>query len=232
MASPTKNVLSLFSLLVLVTGTFATVMTILSDNKIVYELWGEEYYKIASALAGALVVLILIYLTVSSTEKSITYKTIIITVLLVGLIAEVIMSFVSMNLEYEEPAKYALIVFNFLYRAYYLIGYVQEPWAEMALKSVDGAISTVTNPTASSSDDPVSNFKSKWREIKDAAKAKYPNDVENLPGEKIIQSAINAGEMNRSKLVEAAGTLKVRSTGEAITGLTIPSMGGRRKVRR
>jgi hypothetical protein len=235
MASPTKNVLSLFSLLVLVVGTFSTVMIILSDNKIVYELWGQDYYKIGSALAGSLVVLILIYLTVSSTEKSITYKTIIISVLIVGLIAEIIMTFVSIDLQYEEESKYALIVFNFLYRAYYLIGYVQEPWAEMALRTVDGAISTVTNPAASSSstsEDAVSNFKSKWREIKDAAKAKYPNDVDNNAGERIIQSAVSAGDLTRTKLTEAAGTLKVKSTGEAITGITIPSMGGRRKVRR
>lgn len=234
MASPTKNILSLFSLLILVVGTFSTVMIILSDNRVVQELWGQDYYKIGSALAGALVVLILVYLTASSTEKSLTYKTLIISVLIIGLIAEVIMSFVSMNLEYEEQAKYALIVFNFLYRAYYLIGYVQEPWAEMALKTVDGAINTVTNPVSSSSsgDDPAKAFRARWIQIKDEAKSKYPGDVDNNAGERIIQSAIGSGDMTRAKLTEAAGALKVKSTGEAITGLTIPSMGGRRKVRR
>ncbi len=235
MASPTKNVLSLISLLILVVGTFSTVMVILSDNNVVQQLWGEDYYKIGSALAGALSVIILIYLTATSSEKSITYKTIIISVLIIGLITEIIMNFVSLDLEYEELARYAVVAFNFLYRAYYLIGYVQEPWAEMTLETVNRGIKTVTSPLTSSSastDDPVANFKAKWNEIKKQAYDKHPKDVDTSAGESVYQKALNSGDTNRSKLTELAGLLKVKSTGESITGLTVPSMGGRRKVRR
>lgn len=232
MASPTKNFLSLVSLLILVVGTFSTVMLVLSDNNVVKDLWGQDYYKIGSALSASLVVLILIYLTYTSSEKSTGYKFIIIAVLLIGLITEIIMTLVKMNYEYEEYAHYALIVFNFLYRAYYLIGYVQEPWAEMALQTVDGAVKNVTSPLSGTTEDPLKAFQDKWNDVRAQAKAKHPGDVIFVDADAIINKAKSNGEFTKSKLVEAAGALKVKSTGETVTQLNIPSMGGRRKVRR
>jgi hypothetical protein len=232
MASPTKNVLSLISLLILVVGTFSTVMVILSDNNVVQQLWGEDYYKIGSALAGALSVIILIYLTATSSEKSITYKTIIISVLIIGLITEIIMNFVSLDLEYEELARYAVVAFNFLYRAYYLIGYVQEPWAEMTLETVNRGIKTVTSPLTTSSastEDSSKAFKEKWYEIRSAARSKYGADnLIEFEANGIINRAATAGTFDKGKYSEALAALKTKS-GEAITGITV---GGRRKVRR
>jgi hypothetical protein len=234
MASPTKNVLSLISLLILSIGTFSTVMIILSDNNVVQQLWGQDYYKMGSALAGALVVIILIYLTATSLEKSITYKTIIISVLIIGLIAEIIMNFVSLGLEYEEESKYALVVFNFLYRAYYLISYVQEPWAEMTLETVNKGIKTVTSPLTTSSapastDDSSKAFKDKWVEIRAQARSKYGADnLIESEANGIINRAASAGTFDKGKYSEALAALKTKS-GEAVTGIPI---GGRRKVRR
>lgn len=235
MASPTKNVLSLIALLILVVGTFSTVMIVLADKRVVQQLWGLDYYKVGSALGEAVAVLILIYLTVTSVEKSISYKILIISVLLIGLVAEIIMNNVKLNLENEEYGRYAVIVFNFLYRSYYLIGYIQEPWAELTFQTVNKGIKSVTAPitgtsSSSTSSNLESTFRNKFREYKTAVKGKYSEGYDNTEAEKIINAAVADNEMTNAKLAEAAAALKTKS-GETITGISIPTLSGGKRHR-
>ena len=235
MATVTRNFISLTALLFLVVGTFATIMVIFSDKQIVSGLEHIEYYKIGGALANAILIMFLIYLTTTAVDKSLTYKTIIIFILIVGLVVEIVMVNVKVNIDYEEYTKYAVIVFNFLFRAYHLIGYIQEPWAELTLQSVNKAVKTVTAPITTSSapaatEDPKKTlFNTKWNEVKNNARNKYPGDVDFTAAETVKQQAVASGEFTTAKLNEAAAALKKKSDGSALAGIDVPSVGGRRR---
>ena len=236
----TRNIVSLTALVLLVLGMFCNVMIIFSDKNVVSELWGIDYYKVGAAVGSILAVIFLVYLTSTSTQKSLPYRIIIMSILIIGGIAELIMTNVKLNLEYEEYAKYALLVFNFLFRSYHLIGYVQEPWAEITLDAMNKGINAVTPGPQQSTTAPkpqekkgdltqeATNFKNKWREIIKESKEKAGDGVKDQQAWTVINKAIADNELTRTKLQEAADLL-VDKDSNKITGLNIPSLGGRRR---
>lgn len=239
MATMNRNILSLIALLFLVVGTFSIVMIVFEEKNIISQLEYIEYYKIGGALANAVMVMFLVYLTATSMQKSFGYKTVIVFILLMGLIAELVMVNIHMDMDYYDYGKYALIVFNFLFRSYHLIGYIQEPWAEVTFQAMNKGIKTVTAPitgTATSApaatpEDPKKTaFLTKWKEYKDAVKLKYPGDLEYGNTDTIKNQAVASGDFTSAKLSELASGLK-RKSGEAIVGIDVPTMGGRRRHR-
>lgn len=236
MATVNRNIISLTALLFLVVGTFSIVMVIFSEKDIISQLEYIEYYQIGGALANAVLVIFLVYLTATSTQKSLGYKTVITFILIIGLVSELVMVNVDIRAEYSDYGKYALVVFNFLFRSYHLIGYIQEPWAELTFEAVNKGIKTVTGPItssapAASSEDPKkSAFISKWNDYKNAVKLKYPGDIEYGNTDSIKNQAISSGDFTSAKLSELASGLK-RKSGEAIAGIDVPTMGGRRRHR-
>lgn len=229
-----RNFWSLLSLLTLVVGTFCYVMLIFNDQNIVENLQYTEYYKAGAAVGTALTVFFLVYLTATTTQKTTGVKTVILTILVIGLIVEAVLMMLPTEDENVDYAKYGIITFNFLYRSYYILSYIQEPWAEITFDTINSGIKSVTPSAVGPSfgpkgDDPVSAFKSKWRDIKDQVKLKYPQDLplNNTEAEKVIQAAIGSNDLSKGKLSEALAALKTKS-GESVAGI---SVGGRRKHR-
>lgn len=228
-----RNFWSLLSLLTLVVGTFCYVMLIFNDQKIVENLQYTEYYKAGAAVGTALTVFFLVYLTATTSQKTTGVKTVILTILVIGLIVEAVLMMLPIEDENVDYAKYGIITFNFLYRTYYILSYIQEPWAEITFDTINTGIKAVTPSAVAPSSGPKGDdvgkaFKDKWVEIRGQARAKY--GAENLSeGEanSIINKAIFAGDLNKSKYSEALAALKTKS-GEAVAGI---SVGGRRKHR-
>ena len=226
-----RNFWSLLALIGIIVGTFCYVILIFQDQKIIENLEYEQYYKAGAATGISLAVLFLLFLTATSPQKTTGVKMVIMLLLIVGLLLEIIIMLVPIEDPNASYAKYAIITFNFLYRSYYVLSYIQEPWAQIAFGTMDDGLKAIT-PTAPStkpaatSDDAGKAFKEKWYEIRSQARAKY--GAENLieaDANGLINKAVNAGELNKSKYSEALAALKTKS-GEAVTGIPV---GGRRR---
>lgn len=240
MAASTKNFLSLLALVILVIGTFCTVMVIFSDEHIVTELYGQQYYLIGQAVSATLVVFLLLYLTATSTAKASAYKVFIMFILLTGLIAEIILMNMRIDAANVSYGKYVLISFNFLYRAYCILEYIQEPWAELTFEGINSGIKSVV-PTETTSSDTTSSsssatdgaaFKAKWGLIATQAKTKAGdnfNGTLRAEGEKAVSQVVkDGGPFTNTKLGELAKDYLKNKDGSTI-GVDIPA-GGKRGV--
>ncbi len=238
MAASTKNFLSLLALSILVIGTFCTVMIVFADENVISDLYGEQYYLIGQAVSATLVVFLLLYLTATSTAKTPGYKVIIMFILLAGLIAEIILMNVSLDLENISYGKYVLIAFNFLYRAYCILEYIQEPWAELTFEGINSGIKSVV-PTESSGDSSSSTststdgaaFKAKFATMATQAKAKATDwdGIQRSKAEGEISKIIkDGGPFTKAKLEELAKEYLKNKDGTTIT-VDIPA-GGRRSA--
>lgn len=221
-----RNFWSLLSLLTLVVGTFCYVMLIFDDKKVVEKLEYKEYYKAGAAVGTALTVFFLVFLTATTVQKSSGVKAVIITILVIGLIVEAVLLLLPLHDENTDYARYGVLTFNFLYRTYYILSYIQEPWAELTFDTINTGISAVTPSGTGSAklDDSAKAFKEKWYEIRGQARAKY-GDLNEGEANRIINTAANAGDLGKGKYTEALAALKTKS-GEAVTGI---SVGGRRR---
>lgn len=235
MAASTKNFLSLLALVVLVIGTFCTVMVIFADERVVQELYGHQYYLIGQAVSATMVVFLLLYLTATSTAKTSAYKVLIMFILLTGLIAEIILMNIPLALENISYGKYALIAFNFLYRAYCILEYIQEPWAELTFEGINTGIKSVV-PSESSGDSSSSSpttdgaaFRAKWSAIATQAKLKageYDGALRTKGNNEVDRIVREGGPFTNTKLGELAKEYLKNKDGTAIS-VDIPA-GGRR----
>lgn len=237
MAASSRNFLSLLALTILAVSTFCTVILIFNQENVVMKLEYLEFYRIGSAVGATAVVFLLIYLTAVSSKPS-AYKMFIMFLLMAGLIAEIVLMNVPLDLENISYGKYALVAFNFLYRTYSILEYIQEPWAELTFETINSGIQNVMpgDSSSSSSSAPVtdgSGFKAKWSTVAAQAKAKVGENFNGSlkgQGDQAVSKIISdGGPFTKGKLEELASQYLKNKDGSTIAGLDIPA-GGRRRA--
>lgn len=137
-------------------------------------------YVIPSAIMNVLCVVLLIYLVATLKGKSNFYKLVVAILLVSGLAAEIYMTtLLDMTNTAQEVGTWIVIVLNWLFRAFYVLEFVQEEWTPLfpAAKDVAKAASS-----SSSSSSGVTDVKKELRKrfddykkaLKDRLKASTP----------------------------------------------------------
>ena len=236
----TRSLVSLFTLVLLFIGSVATAMGVLELGSTGNEKVGEEFI-IPAAIGNTLCVLFLIFLTATIPTRSVGYKLVVISLLLIGLVTEIYLTLYVEKMPYSI-ATYFVIAINFLIRAFYVLEYVQDSWAPITFstavtkvaKTVEKAVAPTPAPRASAETDDDElrrEFISKWDKIKN----KIRESAEGLTTESekdawrtTVKPAIESKTFTAEVLKEAAAKLKhADGTSVAIAPLNIH--GGRKR---
>lgn len=123
-----RSFLSLIALIFLMIGTGITMYGLIeigNDPSAQYLM--DEQFIVPGAVGNTLCVIFLVWITMLLPNRSNGYKFLIISILILGLIAEIYLTFFFP----KPPAvygTYVLVVLNFLIRTFYVLDYVQDSW--------------------------------------------------------------------------------------------------------
>lgn len=195
-------------------------------------------YIIPANIVNGLAVICLIILTINSTKLKLTYKILIVLLLLSGLVGEFYL--LATQLYSKNYINYIVLVVNLLVRVYYLAYYFNESWAMFPgyyltyVKDMEKVSYPKEAPKASESvsgDSPL-DLKAEFRKILKQAKEKVGDDSDSGLNKtyqealkEVINPAIENKEFTKEKLKEAAAMLKDKE-GNSISGLTV---GGKKR---
>lgn len=232
-----RSVVSLFGAILLGIGTFCTLMIVFANNQIVEKLEYTEYYKVIAGLSNALAIGFIIYLTVTSQSRGQLAKWIIIAVLIIGYLLELYFSFIFTD-KSNETAAFSIIAANLLFRGFYIMQYMQEPWVvptfNLGIKpsSSYSAPSTSVVETSGPTQSDMEEYKKTYRSIMDQARSQREDgtlDTRSFnKGWEIVNKAIRENSMTKDRLREAAGELKF-SSDQAPVNVSALTFGGRKR---
>ncbi len=234
-----RSVVSLFGAILLGIGAFCTLMIVFANNQIVEKLEYTEYYKVVAGLSNALAIGFIIYLTVTSQSRGQFTKWIIIAILIVGYLLELYFAFIFTD-KSNETAAFSIIAANLLFRGFYIMQYMQEPWVvptfDLGIKASTSISSPSPSSTAVESSGPTQSdteeYKKAYRSIMDQARGQREDgtlDTRSFnKGWEIVNKAIRENAMTKDRLREAAGELKF-SSDQAPVNVSALTFGGRKR---
>jgi hypothetical protein len=232
-----RSATALLGALLLGVGVFCTLMVVFEDKDIISNLEYTEYYKAIAGVANALAIMMLIYLTVTSTSRSNTYKWALVTLLVVGYVLEIYFTFIFTDKSYETAA-FMTVAANLLFRGYFMMQYFQEPIElpkfNLFSKETTAAVSPppAATDTASPAQSDIDSYKSSFRSLLDQARSQREDGT--LDGKTvsrawdIIYKGIREGAMTKDKLREAVGELKY-SADQSSVNVSALTFGGRKR---
>lgn len=150
--SKIRSFVSLLALIALTISTVLTMLGIMKESKSTdpNQYWAPEYVVPGSIFNG-LTVLFLLYLISTAKGKSNFYKLVVVFLLLAGLTAEIYMTtLLDMTRVGEQVGTWIVVVVNWLFRAFFILEYVQEEWSPLFPTAKDIA-KAVSGPSSSSS---------------------------------------------------------------------------------
>ena len=236
----TRSLVSLFTLVLLFIGSVATAMGVLELGSTGNEQVGEEYI-IPAAVGNTLCVLFLIFLTATIPTRSVGYKLVVISLLLIGLVAEIYLTLYVEKMPYSI-GTYFVIAVNFLIRAFYVLEYVQDSWAPITFgsttvasvtKAVEKAVApTPSRPSQSDSDDDrkrefVARWDKIWTKIRDSPEG-LTTESRKDAWESVIKPAIEEKKFTAENLKEAAAKLR-HADGTNVPLASLDIRGGRKR---
>ena len=231
--SKARSFVSLLALIALTISTVLTMLGIMKESKSSdpNEYWAPEYVVPGSIFNG-LTVLFLLYLISTAKGKTNFYKLVVVFLLLAGLTAEIYMTtLLNMTNLGDQIGTWIVVVLNWLFRAFFILEYVQEEWSPLfpAAKDVAKAVSSSSSSSSSSSTstettDKGKELAKKWEEllvkIREANGGK--DKIENVSeGFKVISDARKSGAFDMASVLASAKAKIKRRDGA-------PLIGGRR----
>lgn len=210
---------SFVSLLALIGLTISTIMTMLGIMKESHSTdpntaWAPEYV-IPGSIFNALTVLFLLYLISTASGKTNLYKLVVIFLLVAGLAAEIYMTtLLNMTNLGEDIGTWIVVVLNWLFRAFFILEYVQEEWSPLfpsakdLAKAVSGPAASSSSSSSSSSSgspDVKKELRDRLKAYKDKLKqALVDRDVKDASGVavKVVGPTINDAEVFINKLAD------------------------------
>jgi hypothetical protein len=231
-----RSIAALFGALLLGVGAFCTLMVVFEDKQIITDLEYTEYYQAIAGVSNALAIMLLTYLTVTSTSRSDVYKWAIVTIFVVGFILEIYFTFIFTDKSYET-ISFGIIAANLLFRGYFMMQYFQEPVVmpqfQFLTKGLDIKESPApsTEPSAPAQSD-IEAYKTSFRSLLDQARGQREDGT--LDGKTvsrawdIVYKGIREGSMTKDKLREAVGELKYSSDQSSVNASAL-TFGGRKR---
>ena len=218
-----RNLLSTTAILSLAIGAFCTILLIFQETRVIDNLEYTEWYKVGAAISNILTLFFISYLILTSQGRSMSYKILLVLVLVAGLVAELVLTNIFSNLSPQYPA-YLVIIFNLLLRTYLIVQLIQEPWDVMTLTSgstvsavpaiVKRIEKTVLPPKAERvMDDDSELFKNQFKTMYRKAREKvgatnFDDSTIGKAYKEVIDPAVAARDFSRDRLKDAAGYLK------------------------
>lgn len=184
-------------------------------------------YVIPSAIMNVLCVVLLIYLVATIKGKSNLYKLAVAFFLIIGLVAEVYMTMLlDMTNKGQEAGTWIVIILNWLFRAFYVLEFVQEEWTPL-FPAAKEAVKAASSSSSSSSSTPTGTtdkgkeLVKKWEEllvkIREANGGK--DKIENVgEGFKVISDARKSGSFDMAAVLASAKSKIKRKDGAALIG--------------
>lgn len=232
----TRSLVSLLTMVLLFIGSVASGMGVLELGSTGDKKTGDEYI-IPAAVGNTLCVLFLIFLTATIRSRSVGYKLLVITLLLVGLVLEIYLTIFVETMPYSV-ATYFTIAINFLIRAFYVLEYVQDSWAPITFASTTfaPAISSVTKALPQSrsepdDDDRRKEFMAKWDKIWSKVRESpegLTNESRKDAWESVVKPAIESKKFTAETLKEAASKLR-HADGTNVPVSSLDIRGGRKR---
>jgi hypothetical protein len=226
--SKVRSFWSLLSLIFLSVSSGLTIMGVITESKSTdpNAYWALPYV-IPSAIMNVICVILLVYLVATLKGKSNFYKLLVTVLLVSGLVAEVYMTtLLDMTNKGQEAGTWIVIILNWLFRAFYVLEFVQEEWTPLfpAAKDVAKAVSTSTSTSSSTPTEPTDKGKElvkKWEEllvkIREANGGK--DKIENVgEGFKVISDARKSGTFDMAAVLASAKSKIKRKDGAALIG--------------
>jgi len=177
---------------------------------------------------NVLCVVLLIYLIATIKGKSNFYKLMVAILLVSGLVAEIYMTtLLDMTNTAQEAGTWVVIILNWLFRAFYVLEFVQEEWTPLfpaAKEAVKAASSSSSSSTSSSgTTDKLKELDKRWNDLLDKLRANN-GGREGLDGssvgdaKKILSDARKSGSFNIDSVLSSAKSKIKRKDGAALIG--------------
>ena len=226
--SKTRSFVSLLALIGLTISTVLTMLGIMKESKSSdpNQYWAPEYVVPGSIFNG-LTVLFLLYLISTAKGKSNFYKLVVVFLLLAGLTAEIYMTtLLDMTRLGDQVGTWIVVVVNWLFRAFFILEYVQEEWSPLfpAAKDIAKAVSgpaASSSSSSSGSTDKGKELVKKWEEL--LVKLREANGgkdkLENVgEGFKVISDARKSDSFDMTAVLASAKSKIKRKDGAALIG--------------
>lgn len=225
--SKARSFVSLLALIALTISTVLTMLGIMKESKSTdpNQYWAPEYVVPGSIFNG-LTVLFLLYLISTAKGKTNFYKLVVVFLLLAGLTAEIYMTtLLDMTRLGDQVGTWIVVVLNWLFRAFFILEYVQEEWSPLfpAAKDVAKAVSSSSSSSSTSTEttDKGKELVKKWEEllvkIREANGGK--DKIENVgEGFKVISDARKSGSFDMAAVLASAKSKIKRKDGAPLVG--------------
>ena len=234
--SKTRSFVSLLSLIGLSISTVLTMLGIMKESKSTApnQYWAPEYVVPGSVLNG-LTVLFLLYLVSTAKGKTNFYKLVVIFLLVAGLAAEIYMTtLLDMTNVGQQVGTWIVVVLNWLFRAFFILEYVQEEWSPLFPTTKDVA-KAISGPAASSSSSGSTDFRADLRKKLDEYVKRLREKLEkdgkkDSSGNKITVRYFDAQDYIKNTATSASDFGKVKDLVKLSDGSKAMSylQGGRR----
>lgn len=229
-----RSVVSLFGAVLLGVGAFSTLMIVFSNNQIIEKLEYTEYYKVVAGLSNALAIGFIIYLTVTSQSRGQITKWLIIALLVIGYLLELYFAFIFTD-KSNETAAFSIIAANLLFRGFYIMQYIQEPWVvptlDLGIKATVSAPSATVDTSGTPQSD-VETYRTTFKNVMKQARAQRENALLDQTSINkawsIIDRAVSDNTLTKDKLREAASELKYATDQSPVTVSSL-TFGGRKR---
>jgi hypothetical protein len=227
-----RSVVSLFGAVLLGIGAFCTLMIVFSNNDIIEKLEYTEYYKVIAGISNAIAIGFIIYLTVTSQSRGQLTKWIIIAILVLGYLLELYFAFIFTD-KSNETAAFSIVAANLLFRGFYIMQYMQEPWVVPAFDlGIKAAVSSPSVDISGTPQSDVETYRNTFKSVMKQARAQRDNallDQSSInKAWSIIDRAVSDNTLTKEKLREAASELKY-STDQSPVTVSSLIFGGRKR---